>query len=162
MSEMLSKTIETWYHAHTGASGMSDISKPTLEKWAGRALALESALAASQAQVKEWEDRAQKAGLDWKQWGKLLIAEEEKNAALQAQVEALERASQSGARGEWQRCPVCDGRGDHVRGFYDGPGPVSSDATTRVVCRTCRGLAVICRPGVAALATALEALEGRS
>jgi len=43
----------------------------------------------------------------------------------------------------WQRCPVCDGRGDHMRGFYDGPGPTSSDGTTRVTCRTCNGLTVI-------------------
>ena len=54
-----------------------------------------------------------------------------------------EKAAWSGGTGEWQRCPVCDGRGDHMRGFYDGPGPTSSGGTTRVACRTCNGLTVI-------------------
>jgi len=61
----------------------------------------------------------------------------------------LEEAA-SGRTGEWQRCPVCDGRGDHMRGFYDGPGPTSTDCTTRVVCKTCRGIGIICRPAALA------------
>jgi hypothetical protein len=63
-------------------------------------------------------------------------------AALEAEVAELRGRVGSA----WQRCPVCEGRGDHMRGFYDGPGPTSSDGTTRVKCHTCNGLAVIVLP----------------
>jgi len=51
--ETLSILIEAWYHKHAGASGMADIAKPTLEKWAGMALALEQQAAADRAALAE-------------------------------------------------------------------------------------------------------------
>ena len=104
---------------------------------------LADALAASQGRVRE-QDRLLRE-VDY-----ILGALEPKLDRISTNSDELIRqraASQERAREleglMWQRCPVCDGRGDHMRGFYDGPGPTSSGGTTRVACRTCNGLTVI-------------------
>jgi len=84
----------------------------------------------------------------------ITIREGKSILALCARIEELCKrleAAKSGGTGEWQRCPVCEGRGDHARGFYDGPGPATSDGTTRVQCRLCRGVGAVSQP-LAALA----------
>lgn len=46
---------------------------------------------------------------------------------------------------QWQRCPVCEGRGTVSPDFYEQLGVGAS--TAREACRTCRGRTVIPPPG---------------
>jgi rRNA maturation protein Nop10 len=64
-------------------------------------------------------------------------SEHERTSFREAHAECRQRA-------EWQRCPVCGGRGSVPHGFYSGFA--ASTSTMREQCRACTGSGLLARP----------------
>jgi len=63
----LSKIIEEWYRDKAGRSGMADISKPTLERWAGLALKLERDAASEHERAERLLEKLEELDGDWQE-----------------------------------------------------------------------------------------------